>query len=146
MNTSKLSRTRKELLYRDSIPSGRYTGGKTHYVLIAPDRADEKLTGLLGQRNKRDIFRQPGIAIVEPISTAVNGMERTWLLRASRTVTSDQVERLLLHQWCDTSPRLRIELTGGASALMGCSSERMPCLGEDMGAVKKALILRVRKG
>ena len=130
MNSSKLSRTRKELAFyrRLLILSGRYKPEEiTHYVLIAPDCADEKLaTGLLGQkRNKRDIYlgNTTGIAIVEPISTrSINGMEKD-LARAIEGIKNHDFPTkwndYFCTEWCDYHLACETELTGGASALTG---------------------------
>ena len=130
MNTSKLSRTRKELAFyrRLLIKAGRYTEDElTHYVLIAPDCADEKLvTNLLGQkRQSRDVFlgNVTGLAIVEPISSrSVNGMERDLARSVEGIKTHDFPAKwndYFCTQWCDYHLSCETELTGGESALTG---------------------------
>ena len=121
MNTGKLGRTRKELLYYKrmlSLMEGYEE--PTHFLYLSPDYQHDPNDRLLDEGNKRGktlwLGPEQGIAIMEPIGKrSINAFEKS---------LSSTIEQLRLQQWpmnwseyfcplwCDFCLSCEAELTG----------------------------------
>ena len=92
MNPSKLSRTRKELVFYHRMLTQAGYENITHFLYIAPDCTDERMLDEIGKRGKQVWLGETcGVAVMERVPTrSLNTFPQS---------LNDTIESLVSHQW-----------------------------------------------
>jgi len=92
MNPSKLSRTRKELVFYHRMLTLAGFENITHFLYIAPDCTDERMLDEIGKRGKEVWLGETcGVAVMEKVPTrSLNTFPQS---------LNDTIESLVSHQW-----------------------------------------------